>query len=164
MILSGVLIKSGYGTQGVMQITEGSGSHQILIPNTHALQVEDKEHKLFQFPKEKVPGLKINIAGYTPHIKERWDSFVRGNAVLIAGLPLIPLQEWKKDQIWPESSPVVLPPDKNEWHILAIKTSDVDLALKRAFIDVDNKPLLLILQDVDDNTSIWTFHAEESIY
>lgn len=164
MILSGVLIKNGYGTQGVMQVTEGSGSHQILIPNTHALRIEDKENKSYQFPKNKIPDLKVNIAGYTPHLKERWDTFIKGKTVLIAGLPLIPLQEWTKNQPWPESSPATLPPDENEWHILAVKTSDTDHALKRAFIDFENKPLLLILQDGDNNTSLWTFHAQESIY
>ena len=132
MVLSGVMIKNQFGIQGVISVAEGAGNHQVLIPHTHAISIQDKTGNIYQYPHDKIENLKINVAGYAPHISEKWKSWIKGNVLVIAGLPLIPIQEWSFGTPWPEMSPVLLPADSQKWHVAAIRTKDQEEAIRRA--------------------------------
>jgi hypothetical protein len=75
MILGGSLIKAHYGTQGQMLIVEGSGSEEILIPDSYVLSLEDKNGNVETYPLSKrwqVPNNDyIEIAGFYPHHKTK---------------------------------------------------------------------------------------------
>lgn len=86
MIISGVMIKSIYGVQGVMTLFEGSGSNSILIPNTQAIRLENRRGKIEVYGI-KNPSAPFEIMGYSPHGSETFVSWINGNAAFINGLP-----------------------------------------------------------------------------
>lgn len=77
MIISGCIVKSLLGYQGAMVLKEGSGSDTIILPNTHAIKIENKQ-KSFITPlpffgnKIKTPfkDLLISITNFEPHSEE----------------------------------------------------------------------------------------------
>ncbi len=128
MILSGALIKNHYGIQGVMRIAEGSGSSEILIPDTHALLVESKEgREYFSVP---VQSLHLNQVATLPHSIEKRETWIKGEQLSIAGLPPIPVGTSVKAHLVPESEP---------WTIWALDLSEI--ILKDPYGRIHRQPL-----------------------
>lgn len=89
LLLTGVFCKSLFGVQGSMGLIEGSGSHQIFLPNTHALLVEDnKKQILFPLKKEmQAEDLSITLLDWSDHVEERFEGFIKGEWCHLMGLP-----------------------------------------------------------------------------
>lgn len=93
MILAGLLVKSYFGVQGSLGIAEGSGSNQIILPNTFALLVEEK-HKQHIFPLKKeikTENLSIKLLEWHPHCEEKLEGFIKGDWGHLMGFPLLPV-------------------------------------------------------------------------
>lgn len=120
MILSGVMAKNFYGTQGVMQLIEGSGSDKISIKNHHFIHIE-KENESFQIAlhDQKLNDINFTITGYLPHSEETFETFIKGNIGFLFGAKPFPLN--------PESSKlkshasISLLSDYPDFKILAVK-------------------------------------------
>lgn len=164
MILAGVIIKNRYGTQGIMTISEGSASQTILLPHTHALNIEDRTGGVFLFPNEQPENVKIRVAASTPHVEEKWKSWIKNGAVTIAGQPLIPVHSWEPKDPWPEMSKANFTADSKEWHIVALKTKSTEDAIKRAALEFLKYPLLLIVEDLQGTPSLYAFDSNGAIF
>lgn len=98
MILAGVMVKSLFGVQGSMVLTEGTGSSKLLLQNTFALLAENRNQK-FCIPlkqgKNSISlfhsGFKIRILEWLPHTEERLEGFIKGDLGHVLGLPPFPL-------------------------------------------------------------------------
>lgn len=89
MILSGVMIKNYFGTQGSMVILEGSGSDEIVLENTYVLQVEDENKKeQFELKDKKInsPKFNIQVLDYYPHSELNLETWIKDDKCFIYGL------------------------------------------------------------------------------
>ena len=97
MILTGCMIKSIWGTQGTMLLVEGSGSHEIYLPDTHVVKVEKKDPKIpfktisgtydLQKKQSPFPELSIQILGCFPNALEKLETWIKGDQLYIFGVP-----------------------------------------------------------------------------
>lgn len=78
MILTGCFVKSFWGFQGEMIISEGSGSHEIILPGTFTLKVEPPNRDL-----------KIITEKICPNCIENYESWIKEGKIHIVGLPPI---------------------------------------------------------------------------
>lgn len=88
MIISGVFIKSIAGTQGQIQLVEGTHTDDLIQPNQRALFVRQK------FPEKSVsiPEKDLIIRDSFPHAEEQLFGWVKDNAVHLAGFPPLPMR------------------------------------------------------------------------
>jgi len=115
MILGGCLIKNYYGVQGYMTLVEGSGSHQLVIPDSYSVVLEkrdetdpkkvvteeytlsralfDKRYKLTSIGSHPISDLSLKIVDYSEHSKESWKSWFKGDFAYIQGLPPLPIHK-----------------------------------------------------------------------
>lgn len=116
------MIKTLYGVQGVMPLMEGSGSHELLLPQTYALRIEDRTQNVAYIPlKEKNP--RFQLMGYAPHSKESNEYWIKGNQGVIQGLPPFPVYSWKEGEI-PVSARAQFTEDET-WDLIALRVDDV---------------------------------------
>lgn len=138
MIIGGTLIKQIYGIQGVMKIMEGSGSHEIALPETHALRIQKRDpadenkkiindYDLFSLSHDSFfPEIGIELIGYTPHVSEELETWIKGPFGVITGLTPFQTFSWQDS-----SSPVPLsakvrffPEPDLPWNVYAIQVTD----------------------------------------
>ncbi len=104
MILTGCLIKTTWGTQGTMLLIEGSGSHEIFLPDTHVVKIEKKDPQLpfrvisgiYDPQKGRSPfaELDIQVVSFTPNATEKLETWIKGDQLYLSGLP----QGWTASQ------------------------------------------------------------------
>lgn len=149
MIISGTMIKNRFGLQGQMTVWEGSGSQHVLIPHSYALLIEEKEESphaknlialdSFQpniyFPFH-APQLKCKLMGYSAHVKEELETWIKGSKAYIAGFPSIPVQEWNPSIPFPEATSYhfAMAAYFPTWSILALRTAHVKEAIEQAYL------------------------------
>lgn len=146
MILSGVFIKSSFGIQGTMSILEGSGSHEILIPNTYSIKIFKKntlgtvlssEYSLHS-RSSPFPELQIETVGYAPHSSEITETWIKGDRGVIAGLK--PFKVFSEKNFLDISLPIsarvsLLPSPAEPWNLYAFYTADVLKVLQRVYLE-----------------------------
>lgn len=185
MIIAGTLIKNYWGLQGQLAVWEGSGNQHVLLPHTHALYLERKEDhstcliplKSFQrnvYYPSAFPELKCKILGYAPHVKEQWETWIKGPKAYLGGFPSFPIQEWTVNEPFPESTIIPL---KGPWQFLALRTPYVTQAMQQAYlsdlklrliskVNPENKleiPLTQAIQaSFDFDEGLWTISLDLS--
>lgn len=149
MIISGTIMKNRWGLQGQLRVWEGSGNQDLLLPYTHALFIEKKgdhtpKKSMIEFDSFRsqvdfpyhFPQLKCKLVGFTPHVKQELETWIKGSNAYIAGFPFIPVHDWTPDLPFPiaDSYRYALATNFPQWSILALRTtSDVE-ALHQAYI------------------------------
>lgn len=92
MVISGVFVKSVWGTQGQMVLIEGTASNQLTLPQQPALLVERKD-KIYSLPikNRQLPqnNLGIKLVDWQPHAQENFVSWNKPDEIL--GLPQMPV-------------------------------------------------------------------------
>lgn len=93
MILGGVLVKSHFGVQGAMAITEGSGGQHIVLPNSYALLVQNRQERTLLPLQSDMhhKDLSIKLLDWTDHAEEQLDGFFKQGWVHVLGLPPLEL-------------------------------------------------------------------------
>lgn len=144
MVIGGTIIKNKKGLQGHLNLMEGSGSQSIWIPHSHALHIENKEQvvnfplditaKQTSYTPKQFPELSFKVIGYCPHVKEKMQTWIKGNYAYIAGQPPIPLQEWKEQDLLPSASQIILDSDSSPWDVIAIRTSEINTCIQTAYL------------------------------
>ncbi|MEI8365018.1 MAG: hypothetical protein WCF65_01250 [Parachlamydiaceae bacterium] len=95
MILAGVLIKLYCGVQGSMTVIEGSGSHEILEPNSYSVYVRSRVgDAVMRYPlkrqlsgyfdpviADRSDGLSLRISEFYPHSSEQLATQLEGTIV-----------------------------------------------------------------------------------
>jgi hypothetical protein len=84
-----------------MLLTEGGGSHQILLPDTHVVKIEKKDPtKAFglisgvfdlQTKQSPFPELDIELISFVPNASEKLETWIKGDQLYLTGIP----QGWK---------------------------------------------------------------------
>lgn len=150
MILAGIIIKNSFGIQGVMKITEGSASHEILLPNSYAIVLEkfDEESPTFLkkeifeidsdlFGKKKINNhqksqLKIHLASFSPHASEQYETWIKGNKTTIHGIPPFKVSHLHDEIL----KPLQVDYGGKQWNLYAAQTEDDDYLdiIKRIYL------------------------------
>lgn len=89
MIIAGVFVKSVAGTQGHLQLIEGSSSDELILPNQRALWVKQR------FPEKtySIPENELAMLEYYPHGEEQISGWIKDDAVHLIGFPPLPLRD-----------------------------------------------------------------------
>lgn len=148
MILAGVLAKHYFGVQGTMSLAEGTASDEILLSNTYAIHVENKNLEPTRYPLRKnLQGdfkgliaqndhtLSIHLAEFQPHCTEHLAGWVKKSHAFIGGYKPIPLYHVaEKDEILPLGGQAKLHhPESFFWDLYALKTSDPEKTIVKLY-------------------------------
>ncbi len=158
MILGGTLCKSYLGTQGVMGISEGSGSQQIFLADTYAIEVEKKNSpsvgyfalqrdllgNLLAAVKPLAAGTKnqdllsIALAEYVPHSNEHLAKWIKGNQAFVTGLAPMPVHTWEGGHSThlPVSAKARLEKEPAEpWNFYAFRSEHVEQLARTLYLE-----------------------------
>lgn len=183
MILGGMLVKSYYGTQGSMGVMEGSASQQIFQKDTYVVSLEKqnpatKHH--YEIKKgvfggyhhnlkgdesnDPFPELSIHLIGYAPNSREKLESWIKGDQLVISGLTPFQVHPWKegKDKL-PLSGRVKLDQGDGEpWDVVALRASDVQTAANR--LSNTRTPTLAFIQDHHGDVYFFAFDGNGHVH
>lgn len=161
MIISGCIIKNGYGIQGNISIMEGSGGHHLHLPDTYSINIERRDRdnldrviaKHFnlsgdpsQFIVAEVESGKDNSQFHNLNVKvldcisncsEKWDTWFKGDYAYLYGLPPFPVKKLRNDDTDPLKPETfyISEDDEIPWHFYGIRHSDPDNAIKRVLAE-----------------------------
>lgn len=120
MIIAGTAIKTAFGTQGHLLITEGSGGSQLLLPGTYALYKESRNSKRGFFTPLKTDfsgklfSDEFPISDFTTHVQEKFSSWIQGQEGKILGLEPFKAVVWKEGDLLLSGNPLALITDNKE--------------------------------------------------
>ena len=170
MILLGVIIKSSFGIQGTMSILEGSGSHEILIPNTYSIKIQKKNHLGTVLSSEyslhslssPFPELQVETVEYAPHSSEITETWIKGDRGIIAGLK--PFKVFSEENFSGVSLPIsarvsLFPPPAEPWNLFAFHTSDLSKVLQVVYLE----GLLLKITDTITQELLYQGFLQEAL-
>ncbi len=133
MILAGVMLKALFGVQGVMVLTEGSASNQLLLPNTRAIRLENKKNEVSFHPIGEKNAL-FQVIGYAPNSTEQTETWMKGRVGVISGLSAFPVFSWSLGDEIPVSGRAQFQPHpESPWEIIAIKSDSVEEAVNTIY-------------------------------
>jgi hypothetical protein len=161
LVIGGTVIKNFKGTQGHLLIWEGSGSHQLMMPHSHALQITAKGSSTpLTIPLARLnkgwtrlaehPKVRWRLASYAPHVHEHYDTWIKGSKAYLAGYPSFPVHSWQPLDPLPIPTVNVLNPQNSQaWATLALQAETPDLLTQTLYLD----QMLLHLQSKEDKNS-----------
>jgi hypothetical protein len=144
MIISGTMIKNQKGLQGNLSLWEGSAGQEVLLPNSYSLHVENQAGTQSHYDlatleprqtlqKSFLPELKLKVLNSFPHVRDKWETWIKGEQAIISGLPPLPVNDWLQAEPLPKA--ILLPlSQENNWTILAVKTDHIDELIKAAYL------------------------------
>ncbi|MCH9609038.1 MAG: hypothetical protein S4CHLAM45_09230 [Chlamydiales bacterium] len=154
MLFGGALVRGYFGTQGVVSLIEGTGSSQILLPNTYALYIEQDDHVsvIPIHPKKggalpsPIPNLSLAVVDWVPHVEEKQNGWIDQKNGHIFGFPPFPVFEWNQ-------GPLPTSLKTSDYTITAIKSGDVDGIAKQlansaiALVNTDGEEITLLAKN-----------------
>lgn len=158
MIIAGTMVKNRMGLQGQLTVWEGSGSSRLQFPHTHALWIEKRNNDSLQSdmiafhsfqPEIYHPflfsDLKCKLVGYSPHVEEKLETWIKGDHAFIAGFPSIPVHPWIPSSLLPKKNIHSFAYAKNHplWEVIALRTP----YLKEAVEQIYTQGLILQLKE-----------------
>ncbi len=104
MLLGGALVKSHFGLQGTLVLTEGTASNRVQLPHTYALLVESREKSALLTLDPKKMGqqsspfedLEISLIDWTPHAEQKVEGWIKDDYAHLLGFPPLPVYEWNQ--------------------------------------------------------------------
>ncbi len=134
MIISGVMTKQLYGTQGSIILLEGSETDHILIPNSYAIQVRDRQNNITQIPIKKnwrgehyISSNVLKLEHFAEHSSEEQESWIKGDYAFIYGLPPQKL----KDDDTPSAQLKIY---SSPWDLYTLKTDDLEKTIEKLYL------------------------------
>ncbi len=169
MILSGVLVKVYFGTQGTLTLAEGASKQKITRQGEMALLVADHknpdvEYRVDVHAKGPIPrqkdGLHLHLVNHYPHIKKSYSSWIKDHKLHIFGLSPMPIVNDDDEKIEiPKSSRARFYEGDTPWDIYAIMTHDVGKTFSKLYQQRSDTPLLAFIQD--DHQDIYSIFIEK---
>lgn len=146
LVIGGTVIKNLKGQQGHLFLWEGSGSHELIKPYSHALQIIAKESKepliisLNRLSKNwttfsELPSLKWRLASFAPHVHESYETWIKGAHGHIAGYLPFAVHFWKISDPLPSPSLLLNSQDSYPWEVIAFKTENSSELVKNLYLD-----------------------------
>ena len=146
MLLSGVIVKSYWGTQGSMSLMEGGSGNHIYIPNSHVIHIEKRDSNdplqktkldipLKQVIKQKAKfdDVQIRMADYGQHSSERFQSWIKGDRLTLSGIGNINVANFEKKDF--QIIKLKLQHGKSTpWKIMAAHSANLGEASKQLYI------------------------------
>ena len=150
MIFGGAILKNKIGLQGDLNVWEGSGSRQLLLPHTYALQVEKRNEnqsdnytanipirmnqKQAIYKSKEFPNLSFKVAAYCPHVRDKLESWIKGNYATISGHPPLQVNNWQpSDPLKYEQLP--LDQTSAGWNVGAMRTEYTSNLIRKAYLN-----------------------------
>lgn len=131
MILGGALVKHYAGTQGAMFLLEGSATDQLMLPGSQALRIDSIASQApvyLPLPLASNPlrmqDLEVTTLQCFPHCSERLDTFIKGDWVVINGVPPFPIDTSTQAAI-----------AGTEWTLLAKRASSIKSEVRSYYRD-----------------------------
>ncbi len=110
MLLGGVMVKSFFGLQGHMILLEGSGSDEVILPGSLAIEVQKKTELGIERAQlclgsgaAPFPELQVIPIELYPHGREHFASWIQGEHLRLAGLAPLPLDSCLEKRIFSDS-------------------------------------------------------------
>lgn len=155
MLFGGAIIKNYVGTQGNMEIMEGGGSHEILLPDTLSVLIQKRDGSIsYHDPKSKF----FLIKEYVPHAKETKEAWIDNGFAKIWGLKPFPVSTESESGKLHAGSKAVLTPELT-WNLIALTSKEGSVIAKRAYLqDLD-----LIVRDPIDGTVVYQGPLEKAL-
>ncbi|MDP1834479.1 MAG: hypothetical protein Q8K75_00990, partial [Chlamydiales bacterium] len=184
MLLSGAIGKIFFGVQGTLRVVEGSGSHRILLPDTHAVEITSPEATTYWLASLndscKVGDTEIQCITWRPNSRERLEFWIKGSQAYINGLPPFPVVDWTPGQ---ELAPTITARTETaeNWEFAAYRTHDlpalakatyaadgpIDFSPVTGFGKVSNgrprEPSLILVEDTFGDNHLWAYYADGRI-
>lgn len=140
LILAGTITKQLIGTQGTLRVVEGSGSHQILLSDSYALEVTTPNSTLI-WPvsvsqSNHVDSIQLTCSQWRANSRELLELWIKGDYALIEGLPALPVSSWDKlqtNQPLPIATTVKV--GETLWSLHALRTADVAELAACSYLD-----------------------------
>lgn len=150
MIFGGTILKNKIGLQGHLSIWEGSGSQQVILPHTHALQIEKRDkgrianlsanipiqinqkHTIYK-PKE-FPDLSIRVISYCAHVQDKIETWIKGNIAYISGYPPLPVKNWQSTDPLINYTQLHLEKNATLWNVAARHTAQTSDLIHKAYL------------------------------
>ena len=175
MVIGGTIIKNRYGIQGNLSVWEGSGNHNLLLPHSHALYIEKNEdtsvpntrtvialdslHRSVYYPP-LFPDLKCKIIGSAPHVKQKFETWIKGTKLYIRGLPPIDLEQWDENDPLPKGIITHLSmQNPQRWHLLALSSANIPQTIRKIYFE----GLILKLVDKHDPGSSFEIPLQDAL-
>lgn len=96
MIIAGVFIKTAFGIQGNLWITEGSSSDLVRFPNSFALRIENQRpRQVFFLPFKEKHG-SLSFIDFIPNSEEKLTAWIHEDTAQLLGHPPFKATLWKK--------------------------------------------------------------------
>jgi hypothetical protein len=160
MIFGGAILKNRIGLQGHLDIWEGTGNQQILLPHTHALHVEKRnevefvniplqlDQKQLTYRSKKLPEVTFKITAFCPHVQDKLETWIKGHSAYISGHPPIEVKYWQVlDPIKFEQ--LHLEKTSSLWNVGAFRTDHLLALIQKAYLSGLN---LHIVSKIDQET------------
>jgi hypothetical protein len=149
MIIAGTMVKNRHGLQGNLFVWEGSGNDRLFIPHTYALTLEKKGDHPFEticdtiplstlsrsvYYSRLFPSLKCKVVGSAPHVKEKFETWVKQDKSYLYGLPALPIQKWKEgDPLPPFIYSSIYGQREERCGLLCLRVDHIEAALKEIY-------------------------------
>lgn len=164
MVLGGALLKSYYGTQGSLAISEGASSQLIYLSDTFALRLEKRDEneqkdvvdyikiekpyaRNLTLNEELFPKLGIQLIDHYPHAIESKETWFKGDFLYLAGNPPVPVVEIENDDYSKLSKGVPF----SSWNLAAYKNDDIEGLSKAIYLD----GLYVVIKDTYEGRIIY---------
>jgi len=169
MIIGGTVIKNLKGLQGNLIVWEGSGSKQLFIPHSEALQIisRDPKEKPINVPLDQLkkgwtrlphdPKIRWRMLSYAPHVDEHYDSWIKGSKAYIMGHAHFPVHEWAVENPLSIFETRLL--SSQPWDVIALRTDQSEEGARQVYLD----KLLLELQTKDNEPKILKIPLKEAL-
>lgn len=148
LLLSGAIGKQLFGTQGTMRLVEGSGSQQLLIADSYAIEITSPTDKIFWpiTPQANCQfgDLHLSCQKWRENSREHLEFWIKGPWTYVNGLPPFPVAKWQVSE--PLTPTITARTETNElWNFAAYRTNDIEALMKAS--EEAPHPLLLFVED-----------------
>lgn len=183
MVLGGTIIKNSYGTQGILTVMEGSGSHKITLPGTYALLIEKRDPRnplttvkasipLTLSSLDRLvtpfPELSLKQISFKPHVQETLETWIKQGRADITDPPAWQISAAKTDNLsnalrdhYLQGLSVRFSHIDREWLLSDLLTSPITVGSSRlsGTLQLDYSPI----NAFEDASLILTWKTDEKV-
>lgn len=170
MIIAGSIFKLTWGLQGILLLSEGTGSETVIIPGTYEVELSSPAHpdhkhaisldSLLEGKIFDVDQAKLTLLEFHPHASYYQNAWIHDDQLFIQGMPPLPVFEFSDSDYLPVSTTVRFAPYSSQaLEISAIK-GEPSNTIKRAYLE---DAIVMIMDRHQHNKIVKTLPLSEAI-